>query len=146
MPYFNDDETRIGKDENGKAYYVAKNRGKYAEKKNDTSVKSVGVVKKAIDKLVVGGIIKGKDVFHSKADQMFEVTGSAYESNLCIEGGISMKKLDFYWAANPDWWEWESNGNRVVRPDAPQEAQDSYKHYLEQCRKFDEIYGEGNWE
>ena len=95
MPYFNDDETRIGKDENGKAYYAAKNRGKYAEKKNDTSAKSVGVVKKAIDKLAVGGIIKEKDVFHSKTDQMFEVTGSDYESNLCIEGRNIYEEIRF---------------------------------------------------
>ncbi len=57
-----------------------------------------------------------------------------------------MKKLDFYWATNPDWWVRLASGVREIRPDAPQEAQDSYKHYLEQCRKFDEIYGEGNWE
>lgn len=56
-----------------------------------------------------------------------------------------MKKLDYYWATNRDWVSFE--GCVVtLKPDAPKEAQDSYKHYLEQCRKFDEIYGEGNWE
>ena len=63
--------------------------------------------------------------------------------NLFLEG-ISMKKLDFYWASNREWWEFK-NHIRVLRSDAPKEAQDSYKHYLEQCRKFDEIYGKGKW-
>ncbi|MFQ9512021.1 MAG: hypothetical protein ACLR19_00015 [Clostridia bacterium] len=43
-----------------------------------------------------------------------------------------MKRLDFYWSSNPDWWEWKPNGMRVIKPDAPNEAQESYKHYLEQ--------------
>ena len=43
-----------------------------------------------------------------------------------------MKILDFYWSSNTDWWEWKPNGMRVIKPDAPKEAQESYKHYLEQ--------------
>lgn len=43
-----------------------------------------------------------------------------------------MKILDFYWSLNTDWWEWKPNGMRVIKPDAPKEAQESYKHYLEQ--------------
>lgn len=43
-----------------------------------------------------------------------------------------MIKLDFYWTTNRDWWEWKENGSRVIKPDAPEEAQESYKHYLEQ--------------
>ena len=43
-----------------------------------------------------------------------------------------MKRLDFYWSSNPDWWEWKTNGMRVIKPDAPKEAQERYKHYLEQ--------------
>ena len=43
-----------------------------------------------------------------------------------------MKILDFYWSLNTDWWEWKPNGMRVIKPDAPNEAQESYKHYLEQ--------------
>ena len=43
-----------------------------------------------------------------------------------------MKILDFYWPLNTDWWEWKPNGMRVIKPDAPKEAQESYKHYLEQ--------------
>lgn len=31
-----------------------------------------------------------------------------------------------------DWWEWKPNGMRVIKPDAPKDAQESYKHYLEQ--------------
>ena len=55
-----------------------------------------------------------------------------------------MKKLDFYWMSKENWWDLE-NYIPVLRSDAPKEAQDSYKHYLEQCRKFDEIYGKGKW-
>ena len=55
-----------------------------------------------------------------------------------------MKKLDFYWMSDSDWWELQ-NHVPVLKSDAPQEAQDSYKQYLEQCRKFDEIYGKGKW-
>ena len=40
-----------------------------------------------------------------------------------------MKILDFYWSSNTDWWEWKPNGMRVIKPDAPKEAQESYKHY-----------------
>lgn len=43
-----------------------------------------------------------------------------------------MKRLDFFWTSNPDWWEWKSNGTRIIKLDAPPEAQESYKHYLEQ--------------
>ena len=56
-----------------------------------------------------------------------------------------MKKLDFHWATNHDWWVRLTSGVRVVKPDAPKEAQESYEHYLAQCRYFDEIYGKGQW-
>ena len=79
-------------------------------------------------------------------DRMFEI--QVDENDIpdweIVFGGLSMKKLDFYWMSKEDWWDLD-NYVPVVRPDAPQEAQDSYKHYLEQCRKFDEIYGKGKW-
>lgn len=43
-----------------------------------------------------------------------------------------MKRLDLYWTTNPDWWERKENYVKVLKPDAPKEAQESYKHYLEQ--------------
>ena len=43
-----------------------------------------------------------------------------------------MKRLDLYWTTNPDWWERKENYVKVLKPDAPKEAQESNKHYLEQ--------------
>lgn len=43
-----------------------------------------------------------------------------------------MKRLDFFWTSNPDWWERNENYVKVLKPDALPEAQESYKHYLEQ--------------
>ena len=45
-----------------------------------------------------------------------------------------MRKLDYYWTTNKEWYEWTENLERVIRPDAPPEAQESYKHYLEQIK------------
>ncbi len=45
-----------------------------------------------------------------------------------------MKKLDFYWRTNKEWYYLTENGVYVVKPDAPKEAQESYKHYLEQLK------------
>ena len=56
-----------------------------------------------------------------------------------------MKRLDLYWTTNPDWGERKENYVKVLKPDAPKEAQESYKHYLEQCKYYDEIYGKGKW-
>ena len=56
-----------------------------------------------------------------------------------------MKKLDYYWASNPDWCYRDENYVERLKPNAPKEAQDSYKHYLEQCKYYDKIYGKGNW-
>ena len=46
-----------------------------------------------------------------------------------------MRKLDFYWASNKDWFHFKDNGVMVVNDDAPPEAQESYKHYLEQKKR-----------
>ena len=46
-----------------------------------------------------------------------------------------MRKLDYYWATNKDWYKWTEDGDRVIKPDAPPEAQESYKHYLDQIKE-----------
>lgn len=43
-----------------------------------------------------------------------------------------MKKLEHYWSSNKDWWYWDENGNKILKPDAPSDAQESYKKYLKQ--------------
>ncbi len=45
-----------------------------------------------------------------------------------------MRKVDWYWHSNPDWWEFR-NHFAVVKEDAPPEAQESYKRYLEQIKE-----------
>ena len=42
-----------------------------------------------------------------------------------------MKKLDLYWKNDRSWWEFK-NHIPVIKNDAPPEAQESYKRYLEQ--------------
>ena len=54
-----------------------------------------------------------------------------------------MEKLDLRLASNPDWWERNENYAKVLKPNAPKEAQDSYQHFLEQCKYYDKIYGKG---
>ena len=56
-----------------------------------------------------------------------------------------MKKLDLRLASNPDWWERNENYAKALKPNAPKEAQDSYQHFLEQCKYYDKIYGKGKW-
>ena len=36
-----------------------------------------------------------------------------------------------YWCSNDEWWEYDQNGNPVILPTAPEEAQKSYQYYLE---------------
>ena len=43
-----------------------------------------------------------------------------------------MRKLDYYWKSNKEWYYRKENGVCVIKDDAPPEAQKSYKHYLEQ--------------
>jgi len=47
-----------------------------------------------------------------------------------------MKRIDMHWMDKKEWWEVKDNVP-VVKNDAPQEAQESYKHYLEQINKDD---------
>ena len=45
-----------------------------------------------------------------------------------------MVKLDLYWKSNPKWF--TRNGfDCKIKPDAPKEAQESYKHYLQQMKE-----------
>ena len=46
-----------------------------------------------------------------------------------------MRKLDLLWMSNDDWIIQRKNGTFVIKPDAPKEAQESYKRYLEQMKK-----------
>ena len=45
-----------------------------------------------------------------------------------------MRKLDYFWKTNKDWWYRDKNLPRL-KEDAPPEAQESYKHYLEQKKR-----------
>ncbi len=45
-----------------------------------------------------------------------------------------MRKLDLFWESNDDWWECK-DGIPVLKESAPQEAKESYEHYLEQMSK-----------
>lgn len=46
-----------------------------------------------------------------------------------------MRKLDLLWMSNDDWIIQRENGTFMIKPDAPKEAQESYKHYLEQKKR-----------
>ena len=46
-----------------------------------------------------------------------------------------MRKLDYYWTTNKEWWYRKENGVRVIKPNAPSEAQESYKRYIEQKKR-----------
>ena len=47
-----------------------------------------------------------------------------------------MRKLDFFWQTNKEWYERLESGACVLKGSAPPEAQKSYKHYLEQCDRI----------
>lgn len=46
-----------------------------------------------------------------------------------------MRKLDFFWRSNKEWYHITEDGHFVINADAPKEAQESYKHYLEQHKQ-----------
>lgn len=54
-----------------------------------------------------------------------------------------MRKLDYYWMSNEDWYHQEDNGVFVVNDDAPPEAKESYKHFCEQSKYATERIREG---
>ncbi len=43
-----------------------------------------------------------------------------------------MRKLDLFWLSNEEWIYQVETGAFLLKDDAPKEAQESYKHYLEQ--------------
>ena len=46
-----------------------------------------------------------------------------------------MRKFDYYWQTNKDWYYRKENGVAVPKDTAPEEAKKSYAHYLEQKRR-----------
>ena len=42
-----------------------------------------------------------------------------------------MRAYDVFWMSNQDWYEIR-NGVRIIKEDAPSDAQESFNHYLEQ--------------
>ena len=42
-----------------------------------------------------------------------------------------MRAYDVFWMQNKDWYI-RINGIKIIKDDAPQEAQESFNHYLEQ--------------
>ena len=54
-----------------------------------------------------------------------------------------MRKLDFFWKTNKDWYHRKENGVAVINDDAPQEAQESYKRYLKQSKRAAEEVRQG---
>lgn len=46
-----------------------------------------------------------------------------------------MRKMDYYWRSNKNWYYRNEYGICVVNDNAPPEAQESYRHYLEQCKE-----------
>ena len=46
-----------------------------------------------------------------------------------------MRKLDLKWM-DDRWSPFDDNGNCVLNDDAPQEAKESYTHYLEQRKRI----------
>ena len=43
-----------------------------------------------------------------------------------------MRKFDYFWATNEDWYHVNQYGDPVLNEDAPREAIESYRRYLEQ--------------
>ena len=46
-----------------------------------------------------------------------------------------MRKYESYWQSNDDWCYFDESGILVLKEDAPPEAQESYKIYLEQRKR-----------
>lgn len=43
-----------------------------------------------------------------------------------------MKRYDFYWKSNHDWYHFNDDLFPVMNDDAPDEAKESYRNYLRQ--------------
>lgn len=46
-----------------------------------------------------------------------------------------MRRLDYFWKTNKDWWYRDENLVPRLKETAPKEAQESYKRYLEQKKR-----------
>jgi len=53
---------------------------------------------------------------------------------------MTADKYQFYWMSNQNWWKRDTDGEAVIREDAPEEAQKSYQHYIEKKRRRDEAF------
>ncbi len=58
---------------------------------------------------------------------------------------MSMRKLDYDWMANKNWFHLDESGEFVVNDDAPEEAKKSYAHYLAQCEEIRKNILEGKY-
>lgn len=56
-----------------------------------------------------------------------------------------MRKIDMHWQSNVEWWEVKGN-IPVLKEDAPQEARESYEHYLEQATEVCASYINHDWQ
>ncbi len=54
-----------------------------------------------------------------------------------------MRVFDYYWMSNPAWWHRKDNYVPVINEDAPEEAQESYRRYIEQKKKAQEEIDSG---
>ena len=55
-----------------------------------------------------------------------------------------MRSYDLHWKDDRNWYEWnKENECFEIKKDAPEEAQKSYKHYMEQVRDASEKYKRG---
>ena len=54
-----------------------------------------------------------------------------------------MTKMDYYWRTNPDWYYFDDEGRRRIKPDAPKEAKESFKRYCEQMKRYKEYIKKG---
>lgn len=48
-----------------------------------------------------------------------------------------MRRLDYCWSSNPEWWYFTDDGERMIKEDAPELAKESYAHYLRQLAEAD---------
>lgn len=46
-----------------------------------------------------------------------------------------MRKLEYYWMSNKEWYHLTENMHFVVNDDAPKEAKESYERYLKELRE-----------
>lgn len=46
---------------------------------------------------------------------------------------MQMRKLDYFWKSNKEWWHRDENATPVLNDDAPKEAKESYENFKRQC-------------